>query len=146
MVIEKPPDRITLTVDFAGNEHPVVRANGFQTERSPVQCLMVQPAQRQSVYDLVRAAGGHPHDMGRLQTDKVIAEPDIEVANGATVFVFAEHMSAESWVTPSFRRLSNFPSVRNTSGSADLIVQRLWEMCVQETLCSVSCNIQVTMQ
>ena len=56
MIIEKPPDWIAPTVDFAGNGHPVVRANGFQTERSPVQCLMVQPAQRQSVYDFRESA------------------------------------------------------------------------------------------
>ena len=84
--------------------------------------------------------------MRGFQADKVISESHIEVADGATVLVLAQHMTSESRVAPAFRRLSNFPSVWNAGGSADLIVQRLWEMCVQEALRGVSRNIRVTTQ
>ena len=128
MVIEKPPNRIAPTVDFAGNEHLVVRTNAFQTKCTSVKCLMVKPAQRQSVCYRVRSASRHPLDMCSLHTDQVISESHVEVADGTSVLIFAQHTAPESWVAPADRRLSNFPCVRNTSGDADFIVQRLWKM------------------
>ena len=133
-------------MDFAGNEHLVIPANGLQTERATVQCVVVQTAQRQSVCNLVRPAGRHPHDMSCFQADQVISESHVEVADSTTVLVLAQDLAPESRVTPAFRRLSNFPIEWNAGSRADPIMQRLWEMRVQQTLCRVSGNIRVATQ
>ena len=44
MIVEKPSKRFAETVDFSGNQHLAGRARHIQTERTPVERLMVKHA------------------------------------------------------------------------------------------------------
>ena len=95
---------------------------------------MVKPAERQSVVDLIRAAGRVPPDVGGLQAEQLIAEANVVVAHGASALVRTQYGGAEGRVACRSRCVSHRPLRTQSDRIANLIVERLREVTLQQKL------------
>ena len=137
MEVSEPPDRVAAAVDFTRNEHFETSAVRLQPERTPVERLVVKDAQRQSVRDDVRATRRAPLDMRGLQSEELVFYADVEVADGATTLVGAQHLAAESRTARGGGRFIGRigdPVGGDADGGADVVVQRRGKVPVQKCL------------
>ena len=74
-------------MNFARNDHFIAVVSLLQAERTTVKRLVVHHAQRQSVWNLIRATMRVPFDVGSLQSQEFIFQTKIKAAHGATVLV-----------------------------------------------------------
>ncbi len=99
---------------------------------------MVKSAEREPVVDLIRASGSVPPDVGGLQAEQLIAEPNVVVAHGASALVRTQYGGAKGRVSCRGRRVSDRPLRAKTHRIANFIMERLREVALQQKLRGLS--------
>ena len=136
MKVPQPTERTALTVDFTRDQHLETPLVGLEAERAPIERLVVDYAQRKSVWNDVRAAGRVPLDVRRLQSEEFVLDADVEAADGATALVLAQDLIAEGRIAPGGVRAERSVGdvVGEAGGGTDVVVKRTGEVPVQQGL------------
>ncbi len=111
------------TVDFAGDEDLEAIVDCRKSKRSAVKCLVVEPAQRQTIEYLVGAARCVPFYVGGFDPDQFVSETDVKFADGASSLVLSQHFMTEGGVARLRGRVPHLPGARDADGFPDVVVQ-----------------------
>ena len=127
--VDELAERFAAAAEPPGDEQrETVAGDRFEPDGAPIKGAVVEGAEREAVGDRVRPAMGMPADVRRVETEEVVGEADVVVADGAAPLVRREHRVPEPGITPTPRRaVERRVFLDDGVVEADLVPDRLVE-------------------
>ena len=137
--IHELPKGLARAAQFLRHEQRESEVGGWiQPDGSPAERMVMELAEREPVRDSVRPPGGMPLDVGGIESQQIVVEPDVEVADRAATLVGGEDGRSESrvalsyWCRPVRRWRFHRHRFQKSHSVPDWGVERVGKVAVQQ--------------